>query len=308
MLFAAPVNTAVLHQVVTAQLAARRTGTHDTRTRGEVRGGGKKPYRQKGTGRARQGTVSRAALPRRWRRLRAAPALVRAAAAAQDEAPRAARRADRQARRRAASRSSTPSASTPSRPRSSRACCARSTPTVACWSSRRPRPEPRDVGAQPADGRHHPGRLAQRRRPHQRRPRADRAARARRACRRCTRDRPDCARDHPAPGHQREVDRRVDARQVHVRCQRQRQQDPDQGGRGRALQEGGRDRHLGQRPDHQSQGKAPRHASAAASSATPRPGARPSSPWPPARRSNSSRGSDRCRFEPTSRPRRASAR
>jgi large subunit ribosomal protein L4 len=41
---------------VTAQLAARRTGTHDTRTRGEVRGGGKKPYRQKGTGRARQGT------------------------------------------------------------------------------------------------------------------------------------------------------------------------------------------------------------------------------------------------------------
>jgi large subunit ribosomal protein L4 len=55
-LFAAPVNAAVLHQVVTAQLAARRTGTHDTRTRGEVRGGGAKPYRQKGTGRARQGT------------------------------------------------------------------------------------------------------------------------------------------------------------------------------------------------------------------------------------------------------------
>ena len=55
-LFAAPVNTAVLHQVVTAQLAGRRTGTHDTRTRGEIRGGGKKPYRQKGTGRARQGT------------------------------------------------------------------------------------------------------------------------------------------------------------------------------------------------------------------------------------------------------------
>jgi large subunit ribosomal protein L4 len=43
---------------VTAQLAARRTGTHDSRTRGEVRGGGKKPYRQKGTGRARQGTPS----------------------------------------------------------------------------------------------------------------------------------------------------------------------------------------------------------------------------------------------------------
>ena len=55
-LFAAPVNVAVLHQVVTAQLAGRRLGTHDTRTRGEVRGGGKKPYRQKGTGRARQGS------------------------------------------------------------------------------------------------------------------------------------------------------------------------------------------------------------------------------------------------------------
>lgn len=57
-LFAAPINTAVLHQVVTAQLAARRTGTHDTKTRGEVRGGGRKPYKQKGTGRARQGTIS----------------------------------------------------------------------------------------------------------------------------------------------------------------------------------------------------------------------------------------------------------
>ncbi len=58
VLFAAPVNTAVLHQVVTAQLAGRRTGTADTKTRGEIRGGGRKPYRQKGTGRARQGTVT----------------------------------------------------------------------------------------------------------------------------------------------------------------------------------------------------------------------------------------------------------
>jgi large subunit ribosomal protein L4 len=56
-LFAAPVNAAVIHQVVTAQLAGRRIGTHDTRTRGEVRGGGRKPYRQKGTGRARQGSI-----------------------------------------------------------------------------------------------------------------------------------------------------------------------------------------------------------------------------------------------------------
>jgi large subunit ribosomal protein L4 len=57
-LFAAPVNAAVIHQAVTAQLAGRRLGTHDTKTRGEVRGGGRKPYRQKGTGRARQGTRS----------------------------------------------------------------------------------------------------------------------------------------------------------------------------------------------------------------------------------------------------------
>ncbi len=55
-LFAAPINAAVLHQVVAAQLAGRRLGTSDTKTRGEVAGGGKKPYRQKGTGRARQGS------------------------------------------------------------------------------------------------------------------------------------------------------------------------------------------------------------------------------------------------------------
>jgi large subunit ribosomal protein L4 len=57
MLFSAPVNTAVLHQVVIAQLAGRHLGTHDTKKRGEVSGGGKKPYRQKGTGRARQGST-----------------------------------------------------------------------------------------------------------------------------------------------------------------------------------------------------------------------------------------------------------
>ncbi len=55
-LFAAPVNAAVLHQAVVAQLAGRHLGTHSTKKRGEVAGGGKKPYRQKGTGRARQGS------------------------------------------------------------------------------------------------------------------------------------------------------------------------------------------------------------------------------------------------------------
>lgn len=50
-------NTAVMHQVVTAQLAAARQGTHSTKTRAEVRGGGRKPWRQKGLGRARHGSI-----------------------------------------------------------------------------------------------------------------------------------------------------------------------------------------------------------------------------------------------------------
>jgi len=57
-LFAAPVNTAVMHQAMVAQMAGRRIGTASTKTRSMVRGGGRKPYRQKGTGRARQGTRS----------------------------------------------------------------------------------------------------------------------------------------------------------------------------------------------------------------------------------------------------------
>ncbi|MFF1507759.1 50S ribosomal protein L4 [Streptomyces sp. NPDC058326] len=56
-IFGAKVSVPLIHQVVVAQLAAARQGTHKTKTRGEVRGGGKKPYRQKGTGRARQGST-----------------------------------------------------------------------------------------------------------------------------------------------------------------------------------------------------------------------------------------------------------
>jgi len=56
-LFDAPANIALMHQVVTAQRAAARQGTHSTKTRGQVSGGGRKPYRQKGTGRARQGST-----------------------------------------------------------------------------------------------------------------------------------------------------------------------------------------------------------------------------------------------------------
>ncbi|NDL57609.1 50S ribosomal protein L4 [Phytoactinopolyspora mesophila] len=56
-IFDVQVNVPLIHQVVVGQLAAARQGTHSTKTRGEVRGGGAKPYRQKGTGRARQGSI-----------------------------------------------------------------------------------------------------------------------------------------------------------------------------------------------------------------------------------------------------------
>jgi large subunit ribosomal protein L4 len=56
-LFEAKVNVPLMHQVVLAGLAAIRSGTHSTKTRGDVSGGGKKPWRQKGTGRARQGSI-----------------------------------------------------------------------------------------------------------------------------------------------------------------------------------------------------------------------------------------------------------
>jgi len=56
-IFESGVNIPLMHQVVVAQEAAARQGTHATKTRGMVRGGGKKPYRQKGTGRARQGSI-----------------------------------------------------------------------------------------------------------------------------------------------------------------------------------------------------------------------------------------------------------
>jgi large subunit ribosomal protein L4 len=56
-IFDVPANVPLMHQVVVAQLAAARQGTHKTKTRGEVAGGGRKPYKQKGTGRARQGSI-----------------------------------------------------------------------------------------------------------------------------------------------------------------------------------------------------------------------------------------------------------
>jgi len=56
-IFAVPINQALMHQALLRQLANARLGTHKTKTRAEVRGGGRKPWRQKGTGRARQGSI-----------------------------------------------------------------------------------------------------------------------------------------------------------------------------------------------------------------------------------------------------------
>ena len=56
-IFAVPINDALMHQALVRQLANARLGTHKTKTRSEVRGGGRKPWRQKGTGRARQGSI-----------------------------------------------------------------------------------------------------------------------------------------------------------------------------------------------------------------------------------------------------------
>ncbi len=57
VVFGAPVNNSLMHQALVRQLSNARVGTHKTKSRGEVRGGGKKPWRQKGTGRARQGST-----------------------------------------------------------------------------------------------------------------------------------------------------------------------------------------------------------------------------------------------------------
>ena len=78
-LFDVTANIPLIHQVVVAQLAAARQGTHSTKTRGEVRGGGAKPYRQKGTGRARQGSTPGSAVRRRRHRARPAAARLRPA-------------------------------------------------------------------------------------------------------------------------------------------------------------------------------------------------------------------------------------
>lgn len=77
-IFGVEVNTHVMHEVVVAQLANRRQGTQSTKTRAEVRGGGKKPYRQKGTGRAvREASVLLSGLEAEWYLLRSREIILR---------------------------------------------------------------------------------------------------------------------------------------------------------------------------------------------------------------------------------------
>ena len=93
-------NVPVMHQVVTAQLAARRAGTQTTKTRAEVRGGGAKPWKQKGTGRARAGLHPLAALARRRRGPRPEAPQLRPAHPQEDDPPRPALGPVRPGRRR----------------------------------------------------------------------------------------------------------------------------------------------------------------------------------------------------------------
>ena len=86
-------NVPLIHQVVVAQLAAARQGTHATKNRGEVRGGGRKPYKQKGTGRARQGSTRAPQFTGGGVVHGPTPRGLRAADAQEDEGRRAARRA-----------------------------------------------------------------------------------------------------------------------------------------------------------------------------------------------------------------------
>ena len=103
-IFDAKVNVPLIHQVVVAQQAAARQGTHATKTRGEVRGGGRKPYRQKGTGRARQGSTRAPQFAGGGVVHGPVPAVLRAADAQEDEGRRAARRAVRPGRARPGAR------------------------------------------------------------------------------------------------------------------------------------------------------------------------------------------------------------
>ena len=119
-------NRAVLHQVVTAQLAAARAGTQSTKTRAEVRGGGAKPFRQKGTGRARQGSSRSPSMTGGGVALGPEAAQLRAAHPEEDGPPGPPVGAERPGRHRAASSSSTTGRSRRPRPRTPPPSCASS--------------------------------------------------------------------------------------------------------------------------------------------------------------------------------------
>ncbi len=91
--FGAAFNESLVHESVRAELAARRQGTHATKTRGKVRGGGAKPWRQKGTGRARAGSIRAPHLDRRRHRLRSLAAQLHPQGQPQGAPRRAAQRA-----------------------------------------------------------------------------------------------------------------------------------------------------------------------------------------------------------------------
>ena len=116
-MFGVQPNVPLMHQVVTAQLAGRRAGTQSTKTRAEVRGGGTKPFKQKGTGNARQGSTRAPHYQRWWRRPRPEAAQVRPEDPEEDDQARAALGPVATAPPRARSSSSTRGASTRRRPR-----------------------------------------------------------------------------------------------------------------------------------------------------------------------------------------------
>ena len=160
-------NVPVMHQVVTAQLAARRAGTQSTKTRAEVRGGGAKPWKQKGTGRARAGSSRSPHLDRRWRDPRPEAPRLRPEHPQEDDPPGAALGPVRPGRRRA-SRSCSTGASTRRAPR---APSPPSPPRRRGPGARRAPPRGRRRLEEPAQPRP---------RPHLRRRRAQRLRRARR--------------------------------------------------------------------------------------------------------------------------------
>ena len=301
-------NVAVMHQVVTAQLAAARSGTQSTKTRAEVRGGGAKPWRQKGTGRARQGSIraphwrgggvalapeaplaTSSGRPRRWcawpcsRRCPTGPPRAGSWWSTRWDVRRAEHqggrgrprrpRPHRQGRGRARRRGRGGGQELPQPARRPRAGPpASSTPTTCCaatgWSSPGRRCRAAGAGRRPRGCRRRP------------RPRPTPAPEPR--PRRWTPDGPP--RRDPRPGRQREVLRPARRQRLHLPGPPRRQQDRDPpGDRVDLRREGGQGGH----PQPQGQAQAqPPHLHLRVSGPTP---SGRSSPWWPATASTCSR-------------------